>query len=91
ARGGLAKLRAIKSLRLTGRAVYSEGGFQQEFAVGQLIARPGKVRSETTLQGLTQVEAFDGAEGWQLNPFGGRRDAERSSADEAKGLARDAD
>ncbi len=90
ARGGLAKVRALRSLRFTGHTL-SGGSFQQESAWGQVLARPGKVRTETTLQGLTQVEAFDGREGWTLNPFEGRRDAERSSADASKDLARQSD
>jgi photosystem II stability/assembly factor-like uncharacterized protein len=49
------------------------------------------VRTETTLQGLTQVEAYDGRDGWSLDPFQGKRDAQRASADDARQLAQDAD
>jgi photosystem II stability/assembly factor-like uncharacterized protein len=91
ARGGLARLKKLQSVRFTGRALSGFGGFQQESGWAELIARPGKIRSETTLQGLTQVDAYDGKEGWSMNPFGGRRDAERSSADELKDSAREAD
>src|SRR5712692_3885353 len=49
------------------------------------------IRSEVTMQGLTAVDAFDGREGWSVKPFGGRRDPQRTSVDEAKGLAQDAD
>ena len=91
ARGGAAKLRAIRSVRFTGHTVSGGGGFSQEAAWAQLLARPSRLRTESTLQGLTAVDGWDGREGWSLDPFGGRRDAERASADEAKDLARAAD
>ncbi len=34
---------------------------------------------------------FDGREAWRFDPFGGRREAVRSSADEARAAAQDAD
>jgi hypothetical protein len=42
------------------------------------------------LQGLTQVQAFDGTQAWQINPFQGRKDPEKLSADDAKGMGEDA-
>ncbi|HEV2063598.1 MAG TPA: hypothetical protein VGS00_03510, partial [Thermoanaerobaculia bacterium] len=49
------------------------------------------IRTEVSLQGLSAVEAYDGKEGWSLDPFGGRRDAQRDSADDSKSRAQDAD
>jgi photosystem II stability/assembly factor-like uncharacterized protein len=91
ARGGLEKLEAIHSLRLTGKAVFGFGDTSIEAAWGQLQDRPGMIRTEISLQGLTAVDAYDGAEGWSLNPFGGVRDAQKDSADESKSMADDAD
>ena len=91
ARGGAAKLDAIRSLRMTGKVVFGFGDRQIEAAWGQIQKRPGMVRSETTLQSLTRVETYDGKDAWALNPFQGRREAERDSADEARQRARDAD
>jgi photosystem II stability/assembly factor-like uncharacterized protein len=90
ARGGAARLKAISSLRLTGKLLAGEDA-GRELAWGLLGKRPGKIRSEVTLQGLTAIEAHDGREGWSVQPFGGRRNAERASADDAKMLAQDAD
>ncbi len=91
ARGGVDKLRAIKSLRLTGTATFGFGdsSIEASFAVGN--KRGGKLRVEVGIQGLTAVDAFDGAEGWKVEPFQGRVDAFKVSADEAKELAQDAD
>ncbi len=84
ARGGAEKIAALKSVRFTGERKF-RGGFKLDYAL--LIARPGRVRAESSTQGLTQVEAWDGAEGWQISPFGGRKDPERLGADDAKELA----
>jgi photosystem II stability/assembly factor-like uncharacterized protein len=89
--GGIAKLRAIHSLRSTGKAIFGGGDFKLEAAWGQLQKRGDRFRQEVTLQGLTEVQAFDGREGWKLEPFEGRRDASRISADDAKGLLEAAD
>jgi hypothetical protein len=49
------------------------------------------VREEAIIQGLTQIEAYDGKIGWRVSPFGGRKDAELLSADDLRGLILDAD
>ena len=53
--------------------------------------RPDKVREETIIQGLAQVQGYDGKTGWQVNPFQGRKDAELLSADDLKSLQEDSD
>jgi hypothetical protein len=87
AQGGLEQLRAVHSLRTTGKV---DAGFLRAEQV-QTNKRPDKVREEIKVQGMTQVQAYDGKDGWQINPFGGRRDPERLSADDLRGLAVDAD
>ncbi len=91
ARGGLERIHAIGSLRLSGRISFGAGDGRIEAAWAQIQKRPGRIRSETTLQGLTAVEAFDGREAWALEPFQGRRDAQKRSGDEAKSSSQDAD
>jgi photosystem II stability/assembly factor-like uncharacterized protein len=91
ARGGEAKLRDIKTVRFTGRVVLGGGNFSLEAAWGQVQKRPGLVRSEFTLQGLTQITAYDGREGWSVSPFRGRRDAEKASGDDARAIAQQAE
>jgi len=91
ARGGMARLAAIRSLRTTGTTVLGGGDFRIEAESAQVVTRAGRLRSELSLQGLTNITAWDGREGWSVEPFDGRRDAQRMSADEAKALAREAD
>jgi hypothetical protein len=38
---------------------------------------------------MTQIEAYDGKEGWKVSPFFGRKDPERRSADDVKALVED--
>lgn len=87
AHGGLDKLKSLQSLRIT--AKFSQGSFRADFR--QENKRPEKVREELIIQGLTQVQAYDGKTGWQINPFGGRKDPELMSQDDMKSLIVDAD
>ena len=85
ARGGLEKLRAIESARLTGVMKFT-GDFAIELATTQLVTRDGRIRQEVTLQGLTGVQAYDGKDAWAISPFQGRKDPDKMSEDDAKGL-----
>ncbi|MGA7190731.1 MAG: hypothetical protein WBY66_19715, partial [Candidatus Acidiferrales bacterium] len=87
AHGGMEKLKSVDTIRTTGKFV--AGGFRAGFL--QENKRPDKVREETIIQGLAQVQGYDGKIGWQVNPFQGRRDAELLSADDLKSLQEDAD
>lgn len=88
AKGGIDKLHAIQSLRLTGRMRIQ--GDTIELGYVTLIKQPDSIRYEASLQGLTQVQAYDGKQAWQINPFQGRKDPEKLSTDDAKGLGEDA-
>ena len=89
AKGGAEALHAVQSLRLQGKMLVNQG--QLEFAYVQTKKRPGEVRAEATLQGMTLVQAYDGSQGWKISPFGGRKDAEKMSVDDAKSLVEDAE
>ena len=69
ARGGVEKMKAVQSIRITGKL--NAGSFRAGFM--QENKRPDKVREEQIIQGLAAVQAYDGKIGWQVNPFGGRR------------------
>jgi hypothetical protein len=89
AKGGADALQALQSLRLTGKLLVREG--QIELAYLQTKKRPDEIRTEATLQGMTQIEAYDGKEGWRISPFQGRKDPEKMSADDVKPLMEDAE
>jgi hypothetical protein len=88
AKGGLDKLKAIQSLRMSGKLLVN--GDQIELGIVTIVKPPGSIRYEAELQGLTQIQAYDGTQAWQINPFQGRKDPEKLSADDAKGLGEDA-
>ncbi len=87
AHGGLEKLKAVHSLRTT--AKLTQGSFRAEFL--QENKRDDKVREEFIIQGLAQIQAYDGKTGWQISPFGGRKDPELLSQDDLKSLVVDSD
>ena len=87
AHGGVDKLKAVRSIRTT--AKFSRGSLRAEFR--QENKRADKVREEFIIQGLAQVQAYDGKTGWQISPFGGRKDPELLSQDDLKSLVVDAD
>jgi hypothetical protein len=89
AKGGADALHALQSLRLTGKMLVQQG--QIQLAYLQTNKRPDEVRTESSLQGMTQIEAYDGKEGWKVSPFFGRKDPERMSADDVKTLMEDAE
>lgn len=91
AHGGLARIKALKSLRTAGKLKTGSVNFSMEMTYTEFVQRGGFYRSETSLQGLTAIEAYDGKDGWQVQPFQGRKDAEKVSADEAKSFAQQAD
>jgi hypothetical protein len=86
AKGGVDKIKAINSVRMTGN--FDAGGFKA--TVGELSKRPDMVKESFTLQGMTQIQAYDGSSGWQISPFGGRKDPEMLGEDDVRGLAEDA-
>ncbi len=87
AHGGVEKLKSVRSIRTI--AKFSQGSFRAEFR--QENKRADKVREEFIIQGLAQVQAYDGKTGWQISPFGGRKDPELLSQDDLKSLVVDAD
>jgi len=83
--GGAQAIAAINSVQFEGEMRFP-GDFKLTYK--EVRAREKNAsRAEAALQGLTLVQAYDGASGWRINPFQGRRDAETMSADEARSIA----
>ncbi|HZW91437.1 MAG TPA: hypothetical protein VFF64_00535 [Candidatus Eremiobacteraceae bacterium] len=88
ARGGIEKMKAIKTLRMTGKF---EGGGGFTASVGQENERPNLIRQTFVLQGMTAVQAYDGTTGWQIQPFQGKKDPELMGEDDRRDLLLDAE
>ena len=89
AKGGAEALAAVKSLRLEGRVLVNQGQLELKFT--EVKERPSKARTDAVLQGMALVQAYDGANGWKIYPFGGRKDPAKMSADESKSLVEEAE
>src|SRR6059058_4551593 len=89
AKGGATALKSLQTLRSSGKLLVQQG--QIELAYLQIKKRADEVRTEASLQGMTQIEAYDDKEGWKVLPFFGRKDPERMSADDVKALVEDSE
>ena len=87
AKGGIDKIKAIKSMRLTGK--FQSGSFTAQ--TGSDAVAPNLLRGTFTIQGMTAVQAYDGTTGWQISPFSGRKDPELMGEEELRGIVEEAD
>lgn len=87
AKGGIEKIKAIKTLKFSGK--FQQGSFSAQ--VSQEAKAPSDIREMFTVQGMTQVQAYDGKIGWQISPFQGRRDPEMLGEDDLRDIVEDAD
>lgn len=86
ARGGLEKLTAVQSIRMSGRV---SGGDRKAKIVIE-VKRPAFIRIETLVDGARAVQAFDGKTAWGIPPAGTGR-AERLPAEAARALSEEFD
>jgi hypothetical protein len=87
ARGGMEKLKAVNTMRMTGKM--SMSGMEIPMVIE--MKRPSSVRTEMTIQGMTGVSAYDGKAGWSLMPFQGKKDPEPMGEARLKDIADQAD
>ncbi|MBK6292131.1 MAG: hypothetical protein IPH85_11650 [Ignavibacteria bacterium] len=87
ARGGLAKIKSLKTLVMDGTMSMSQG---MELNFTQTQKRPMKFRMDMSFQGMSMVTAYDGTTAWGINPMAGNK-PEKQPASEAKRMADQAD
>ena len=88
ARGGLAKIRAVRSERVSGQITFGEvsGPFVVE------LERPLKMHMQFTIQNMTMVRVYDGkSAGWANNPFAGKMNPDAMSEEELKNISEESD
>ena len=86
--GGMDNLQAVKTVKKTGKFT-GGGGFEAK--VVEENKRPAMVRQELVLQGMTGVTAYDGKQGWKIDPFQGKKDVEPLGEEELKRIVEDSD
>jgi outer membrane lipoprotein-sorting protein len=88
ARGGLTKIRALKSERVAGTISFgseASGPFIVE------LKRPMKMHMTLKVQNQTMVRVFDGTQGWANNPFAGKANPDPMNDEELKNISEEAD
>lgn len=68
--GGVEKLKSVRSMRATGTVQVM--GMEMPFTTVQ--KRPHKMRIDSSMMGSAFVQAFDGENGWMINPMTGSPD-----------------
>jgi hypothetical protein len=86
AKGGADKIKAIRTLRYTGKV--QQGSFIVQMSADSMA--PNLLRQNYTIQGMTQVVAYDGKTGWKIDPFEGRKDPQLVGEEELRDLIEDA-
>ncbi len=86
--GGADKIQAVKTLRRAGKFT-GGGGF--EAAIQEENKRANMVRQEFSLQGMTQINAYNGKQGWKIEPWQGKKDVEPMGEEEMKQIVEDSD
>src|SRR5215467_6871175 len=94
ARGGIQKIKAVQSERITGRVLFAQG---IEGALILELERPHKLYSEINVEGQKVLRIYNGkSAGWTVNPFAMRPGSQGSevvemSAEELKGMPDESD
>lgn len=87
ARGGLSKIKAIKTYTVDGTMTMAQG---MDLSFTQSMKRPMKYRMDMSFQGMSMITAFDGTTAWSKNPMAGNK-VEKAPESEVKRMAEQAD
>lgn len=79
---GGAKLKAISSQKATGKFV-AQG---MEIPFTMVTARPGRLRVDAAVMGMSIIQCFDRTTGWSINPMTGSQDPVPMGELEIKGM-----
>lgn len=86
--GGLDKIKAVKTVRMTGKITLGPG---IEAPVVMELKRPNSLRMDFTVQGMVGSQGYDGAVGWTFMPFQGSKAAQQMAEEELKMAREQAD
>lgn len=89
ARGGIEKIKAVQSERITGRVTFPQG-FEGTLILE--LKRPHKLYSEISVEGQKVLRVYDGkSAGWMVNPFSEDKGVAEMSPEELKGMPDESD
>jgi outer membrane lipoprotein-sorting protein len=70
ATGGLDRIRALRTIRMTGQITF---GDKPPYPISVELARPGRIRTEVAFPEGRWIQIFDGRNGWIVSPSSGMR------------------
>ncbi len=88
AHGGMDKLKAMKSIKMTGKINLGQG-MEAPFVYEK--KRPDKIRIEFLVQGMNNIQAYDGSTAWAQAPITGSKDAQKMNAEDTQDMIEQAD
>ena len=89
ARGGIEKIKAVRSERISGRVSFSQGT-EGTFVVE--LKRPLKMHVEISIDGQKIIRVYDGkSSGWMINPFAENKEAQPLSPEDLKNISDESD
>src|SRR6266852_18755 len=89
ARGGIEKIKAVQSERISGRASFTQG-MEGTFVVE--LKRPLKMHVEISVGGQKFIRVYDGkSSGWMINPFAENKDVQPLPPEELKNISDESD
>ena len=89
ARGGVEKIKAVQSERISGRVSFQQG-MEGTFVVE--LQRPLKMHVEISVEGQKIVRVYDGkSSGWMINPFAENKDVQPLPPEELKNISDESD
>ena len=78
--GGLSNWKNLKSMKMTGKML--QGGLEFPAVMSQKY--PNKFRMDIDIQGKKIIQAYDGKEGWMINPLAQITEPKVLTAEEVK-------
>jgi outer membrane lipoprotein-sorting protein len=89
ARGGIEKIKAVQSERISGHVSFSQG-IEGTFVVE--LKRPLKMHVEISVDGQEIMRVYDGkSSGWMINPFTGTKDVQPLPPEELRTITDESD
>ncbi|HEV1995690.1 MAG TPA: hypothetical protein VGR03_15265, partial [Candidatus Acidoferrum sp.] len=89
ARGGVEKIKAVQSERVSGHVSFS-GGMEGTFVVE--LKRPLKMHAEISIEGQKIIRVYDGkSSGWTVNPFTEAKNVQPLSPEDLKNITDESD
>jgi outer membrane lipoprotein-sorting protein len=89
ARGGVDKIKAVQSERVTGRISFSQG-LEGTFVLE--LKRPQKMHIEISIEGQKVIRVYDGkSAGWMVNPFAENKEVQPMPDEELRSISEESD